>query len=49
MAVLHSENGALLVHDPEINDVVDGTGHEELVVDHVDGVTAVLFIFVEEL
>ena len=49
MQVLHCEEGAFLVHDPEINRIIDGPSDEILIVDHVDGVSCVLFVLVHEL
>ena len=49
MPVFHGEEGALLVHDPEINRIVNGPSDEILIIDHVDGVGCVLLVLVYEL
>lgn len=49
MQVLHGEEGAFLVHDPQVNRIINGPSDEILIIDHVDGVSCVLFILVYEL
>jgi len=49
MQVLHSKKGPFLVHDPEVNRIVNGPSDEILIIDHVDGVSCVLLILVHEL
>jgi hypothetical protein len=47
--VFHGEEGALLVHDPEIDRIVNRPCDEILIIDHVDGVGCVLLILVYQL
>lgn len=49
MQVFHGEEGAFLVHDPEVNRIVNGTSDEILIIDYVDGVSRVLLVLVYEL
>lgn len=49
MQVFHGEEGALLVHDPEIDRIVNRPSDEILIIYHVDGVGCVLLVLVYQL
>ena len=49
MKVLHCEDRSLLVHNPEIDTVIDGACNEELVVDCIDCVGRMLLVPVDQL